>query len=250
LGRGRGTVSEYAPGAVEQYAAVAAVTRRGRPWQISVLKLFVRGYLPTKEDLVREAFHELLRDDVSGPEEKSPLDCAEQYAAQAVTARSAGPFLRAFRRNLQRARSILEPGSDISAVTTGVIATMTLARIGKPDWTPEAVIELLAAYGLPVAELTDGDRARIAQVFETVLPEVMAGPALDKIAATAPLSRIQAAIPAARLAAAEALAAAGTSFPAPGEDFLDALVAVFALVLIRIEDLGGEQAIIELLGSQ
>lgn len=44
---------------------MASVTRRGLPWQVSVLKLFVRGFLPTNNDLVRQAFHELLTEDLA-----------------------------------------------------------------------------------------------------------------------------------------------------------------------------------------
>jgi len=245
LGRGRGTASEYPPGAVEQYAAVAAVTRRGRPWQISVLKLFVRGHLPSNEDLVRQALHELLIDDVAGQADSS-LDYAETYAAHAVAARGAQPFLRAFRRNLRRAIPVLEPGSDIDSVVTGAIATTTLVRLGQPDWTPEAIIEMLATFGLPVAELTDDDRAGLVWFFDSFLVEVMTGPALDEIAVTAPISRLQSAVPAAHQHAARTLAAVGVALPKPSEDFYDALVAFLAVVLIRIEDLGGDQAVAEL----
>ena len=55
--------SEYPAGAADQYAAVASVMRPGLPWQVSVLKLPVRGHLPVNHDLVRQALRELLAPD-------------------------------------------------------------------------------------------------------------------------------------------------------------------------------------------
>lgn len=75
----------------------------------------------------------------------------------------------------------------------------------------------------------------------------MTGPVLAEVAAKAPLDRIQAAIPAARRAAAEGLAGIGPGLPL-GEDLGAALVVAFALALIRIEDLGGGEALTERFG--
>ncbi len=48
---------------------------------------------------------------------------------------------------------ILAPGTEIEPVVTGVITTLTLARIGEPDWSPGALAEMVAAFGLPIAEM-------------------------------------------------------------------------------------------------
>jgi hypothetical protein len=247
LGRGLGTVSEYPPGAADQYAAVASVMRRGLPWQVSVLKLLVRGYLPTNENLVRQAFHDLLTDDAADPVGDA-LDYAERLAAQAAASGAARPFLRAFRRNLRRAGQLLEPGTEIEPVVTGVIATLTLARIGEPDWSPDALAEMMAAFGLPIAEMASDDRAGVTRFADMFFTEVTAAPVLAKIAAETPLERIQSTIPQARQAAREAMPGPGSALPRPNE-YLDALLtAYFALVLIRIEDLGGDQAMTERAG--
>ncbi|MGH3305097.1 MAG: hypothetical protein ACRDOK_26205 [Streptosporangiaceae bacterium] len=241
LGRGRGTFSEYPPGAADQYAAVASVMRRGRPWQVSVLKLLARGHMPADETLVRRAFHDLL----AVPEQlpgQDALGYAEQVAAGAANTLAGRPFLRAFERNLRRSAQILEPGTQIGAVAVGVVATLTLARIGEPQWSQEALIEMIAAHGIPVGEMTDDRRADLARFAEAFFIQVTASAALAQIAAESPLRRIQTAIPQARVVVAEALAGFGRDFPQPGEDIAEVLTAAAALILIRIEDLGGDEA--------
>lgn len=182
LGRGRGTVSEYPPGAVDQYAAVASVMRRGRAWQVSVLKLFVRGHLPTNENLVRQALHDLLAP-LEAPPSEDALDYAERVAAQTAAAPFARPFLRAYERNLRRSPQILEDGTQIRAVAMGVLTTLTLVRSGTPAWSPEALTELLAAHGVPVAALADDERERLALYADAFCTTVLTGPGLAQFAA-------------------------------------------------------------------
>lgn len=57
--------------------------------------------------------------------------------------------------------------------------------------------------------------------------------------------RILAAIPEAR-ATVEEVFAGSRGFPAPPEDIADVLTALAALVLVRIEDLGGGNAVAQL----
>jgi len=244
LGRGRGTASEYPPGAADQYAAVAAVMRRGRSWQVSVLKLLARGHLPTDENLVRQALRELLAAPDPSPGE-DPLDYAERVAGEVAAAPVSRPFIRAYERNLRRSAQLLEPGTRIGEVVMGVLATLTRIRAGEAGWSYEALAEMLAAHGVPVAGLPDDDRARLAQFAETFVITVLAGPGLAQVAAQAPLPRIRAAIPQARADAQAALAALN-GLPQPGEDIIDALTVFRALIHIRIEDLGGDEAIAEL----
>jgi hypothetical protein len=247
LGRGRGTTSAYPPGAVEQYAAVASVMRRGLPWQIAVLKLLVRGYLPADEDLVRVAFHDLLAADVPGPGEDA-LGCAERIASRVVASGSGQPFLRAFRRNLLRSAAIFEPGSEIGAAVAGVVATLNLAVMGEPDWSEGALAEMMAAFGIPVGAMTDDDRAALTRFADIYLREIMPGPVLVGVAAEAPMSRIQGAVPRAREAAGEIQHGSGEGeLPPFSEDIADVVTACMALVLIRIEDLGGDDVVAEIL---
>jgi hypothetical protein len=238
--------SEYPPGAVDQYAAVAAVMRRGRPWQISVFMLLVRGYLPADRGLVRQAYAELLRPLSAGPTGDA-LDYAEQVAARTVEAGTARPFLRAFERNLRRSRHVLEPGTDTTtAAATGAMATLVLLVTGQPEWSADALIELMAAYGFPVGELSGDERQVLARFATAIADQLLSGAALARVAAEAPLERIQAAVPWARDTTREVLDSISRTFPRPGEDIEDMLTAVTALIHVRTEDLGGDDAIADL----
>ena len=78
-----------------------------------------------------------------------------------------------------------------------------------------------------------------------VLTDIAAGPVLANTAAKTPARRIQAAVPQAREALSEFLAATVGKLPRLSDDIADVLTAVFAVLLIRIEDLGGEDAMRE-----
>jgi hypothetical protein len=245
LGRGRGTVSEYPPGAADQYAAVASVMRRGRPWQVSVLKLLARGLLPADQALARRAFRDLLTPPKSRPDQDA-LDYAEQLAADAARSPFGRTFLRAFERNLRNSAQILEPGAQLSQVALGVTATLTLAFAGEPAWSQEALIEMIAAYGMPVADLSDDDRAGLARFAESFFTRVTAWGCLADIAAESSLQRVLAVVPQARLTVSEAFTALSSDIPQLDEDIAEVFIAMAALMLVRIEDLGGDEAIAEL----
>jgi hypothetical protein len=212
---------------------------------VSVLKLLVRGYLPTDETLVRRAFHELLAPP-EGARGQDALDYAEQVAADAVRTPYGRLFLRAFERNLRRSAQILEPGTQLRPVAVGVAATLTLACTGEQEWSQEALVEMIAAYGIPVADMTDDDRAGLARFAEAFFTQVAAFASLAHTAAGSVLPRIQAAIPRARVTVEEAFVGLGVNLPRSGEDITEVLIALAALILIRIEDLGGDDAIAEL----
>jgi hypothetical protein len=245
LGRGTGTVSEYPAGAAEQYAAVASVMRRGRPWQISVLKLLARGFLPADQALALRAFQDLLTPPKLGPGQDA-LDYAEQMAAYAARAPFGRACLRAFERNLRCSAQILEPGTQLSQVALGVVATLALVGAGEPAWSQEALIEMIAAYGIPVGGLSDGDRAGLARFAEAFFTLVTACGRLADTATESSLQRVLAAVPQARVTVAEALAALNGGNPQLDEEVVEVLVALAALMFVRIEDLGGDEAIAEL----
>jgi hypothetical protein len=245
LGRGRGTVSEYPPGAADQYAAVASVMRRGRPWQVSVLKLLARGFLPADQTLARRAFQDLLTPPKLGPGQDA-LDYAEQMAADAARAPFGRACLRAFERNLRRSAQILEPGTQLSQVALGVAATLTLAGAGEPAWSQEALIEMIAAYGIPVGSLSDDDRAGLARFAEAFFTRVTACGRLADTATEGSLQRVLAAVPQARVTVGEALAPLSDRIPRLDQDIAEVLIALAALTLVRIEDLGGDEAMAEL----
>jgi hypothetical protein len=245
-GRGRGTVSEYPPGAADQYAAVAAVMRRGRPWQVSVLKLLVRGHLPTNENLIRRAFREILATPAAQGPWADALDYAEEAAAQAAATRFARPILHAFERNLRHCPGILEPGTSVPAAALGVVATLALALAGQPQWTPEALLELLAAYGIPVADMDNDARDSVTRFAEDFFTLINPGPALSQLATEIPMGELLAAIPRARDAGPQMFTGISEDLPPPNEDIADVLTAMHALLLARIDRLGGDEAIAEL----
>lgn len=245
LGRGRGTASEYPAGAADQYAAVASVMRPGLPWQVSVLKLLARGHLPVNHDLVRQALGEMLAPDPAEPGADA-LDHAERLAARTAGTPAGRSFLRAFKRNLHRSAALLEPGAEVGSVATGALATLVLAAAGEPAWSTEALAEMMAALGFPVAEMTDEDREGLARFAGVFVTEVSSVPLLAAAAGQVPLSRIMLAVPLARKTVTEPLRDPGQGLPPLNEDVSDVLTVYVALMLIRIEDLGGDKAMAEL----
>lgn len=244
LGRGRGTASGYPAGAADHYAVVAAVMRRGRPWQISVLKLVSRGYLPADQGLVRRAFEDLLS--LPAPAAgQDALDYAEQIAAGAERSPVGRSFLRAFERNLRQSAQILEPGTSLRPVALGVLATLTLAAVGEPSWSEAAIVEMIAAYGVCVGGMTDDERGGLASFADAFFTQVTGRGSLLDTASQGSLPRILAAIPDAR-ATVEEVFVGSRGFPAPPEDIADVLTALAALVLVRIEDFGGGDAVAQL----
>jgi hypothetical protein len=86
----------------------------------------------------------------------------------------------------------------------------------------------------------------LAQFVGAFITEVSSGPRLAAVAAQVPLSRIMLTVPLARKAVAEMLRDPGKGLLPPNEDFEDMLTVFAALLLIRIEDLGGGEAVTEL----
>jgi hypothetical protein len=250
LGRGRGSVTEYPPGAADQYAAVAGVMRRGRPWQVAVLMLLARGTLPADEQLLRAAFRDVLAPDPAKPGEDS-LSRAERVAALAVAAPAVRPFVQVMRSNLNRCSPMLDPGSAISSVAEGAVATIFLAAAGDRSWSDGALAEMLAALGAPVAGMEHEELAQAVRMADTWMGELVSGPALAAVAATAPASRILASVPAARETLAEIRRGPDPALPRRLDpQVIDILSALTALILIRIEDLGGIDTVMTRLAAR
>jgi hypothetical protein len=126
------------------------------------------------------------------------------------------------------------------------MATLVLAAAGEPAWSAEALAEMMAALGFPVAEMTDEDREGLARFAGIFVTEVSSGSLLAAVADQAPLSRIMLAVPLARKTVTEPLCDPGQGLPPLNEDFTDVLTVYAALMLIRIEELGGDEAMAEL----
>jgi hypothetical protein len=196
-------------------------------------------------DLVRQALREVVEADPAEPGADA-LDHAERVAAQTAGTRAGRSFLRAFERNLRRSTSLLEPGADVSSVAAGALATLFLTAAGEPAWSTEALAEMMAALGFPVAQMTEEDRQGLGRFADVFVTEVFSGPLLAAVADRTPLSRITLAVPAARRIVTEILGALGRGLPPLNEDVSDVLAVFVALMLIRIEELGGDEAMAEL----
>jgi hypothetical protein len=105
---------------------------------------------------------------------------------------------------------------------------------------------MIAAYGIPVGALNDDDRAGLARFAEAFFTRVTACGRLTDTAAESSIERLLAAVPQARATVAEAFAALSGGNPPLDDDIAEILIAMAALMLVRIEDLGGDEAIAEL----
>ena len=245
LGRGRGTVSEYPADAVNQYTAVASVMRRGLPWQVSVLKLLVRGHLPRDHDLVRQALHALLVLDSAEPGSDA-LDHAERIAAQTAATPVGRSFLYAFERNLRRSAFPLEPGAE------DPLRRKRCPGHHDPSCNWRASLEHGGSRGDdggngPPRHRDDGRRPPWPRPVRRHLhyrglcrafacQSRSPGPAEPDHFGGADGAE----------AHTEMLHEPGKGLPLPNEDFNDVLTVFAALMLIRIEDLGGDDAMTEL----
>jgi len=62
------------------------------------------------------------------------------------------------------------------------MATLNLLLTGEPEWGTDALIEMMAAYGIAVGEMTSDDRAGLARYANSFSAEVMSGAVLAQIA--------------------------------------------------------------------
>jgi len=131
-------------------------------------------------------------------------------------------------------------------VTQRFAADIGLPSAGEPAWSTEALAEMMAALGFPVAQMTEEDRQGLGRFADVFVTEVFSGPLLAAVADRTPLSRITLAVPAARRIVTEILGALGRGLPPLNEDVSDVLAVFVALMLIRIEELGGDEAMAEL----
>lgn len=117
LGR-RGFTSRYPDGAIDQYAAVASVMRRGQDWRAAGLMLIGRGHLVAREDTFR-----LLLDYLFTPDTgiSDPLEYADEQMAAAAGQPLFKRIARIAQRNISAAK-LADPvtGCEIDAETAAV----------------------------------------------------------------------------------------------------------------------------------
>lgn len=189
LGRGRGTEVVYPDDMAERCRQVATRMRRGRPWQMVAFSLFAGG-VELPEETIRAAYRWALTVEV--PADSDELDAAERGVDQllsTVAGRRIEGLVAA-----QVKRSGVAQGEPPAAVARGVLTNLFLVQLGAEVADDQAMIELLAGIGLPIAELPPDERVAAARFMDAALSafsfDEMAG-----VAEHAPLDELRAAIP-------------------------------------------------------
>lgn len=229
----RGFGSRYPPGAVEQYAAVASVMRRGLDWRVAGLQLISRGYLPVREGTFRLLLNFLLPDDVDSDD---PLGRAEEEFGQAGGNRLFEKMSRVAQKNLASAK-VVDPvtGQNVSgeAAAAGAMIWTLAAMLGEP--LPEGSAEEIAgASGLISPALPETERRERIRYTEAVFSGPSTFRALSAAAQTVEPARLQSIILGMR-----EIAACGPFEGVLPEQWMDMLLVATALTVTTIEDLGG-----------
>lgn len=228
LGQGQGTVSEYPPNMVERCLVVAPLMRRGVPWQQVALTLFA-GDVELPEETVRAAYRWAYESDIGSRGDE--LDAAEAAVEQMSHTRAGRRLERAIAHKIKR--SGLFPDEDPVEIARSVLTLANLVRFGGPIAEPEAVIEMVAGFGVPVEELSEDDRDRAAEVLETFLSRCSCEEILELIDRVA-LSELSDALPECREALALAPADIVRLIPDPVAQMIVALLAPSLLHVQRV----------------
>ena len=189
LGRGRGTEVIYPADMAERCRQVAKRMRRGQPWQLVAFSLFADG-VELPEETIRAAYRWALRIEVPG--ESDELDMAECGVGQLLST-VAGRRLEALLA-AQVKRSGVAQEEPPRAVARSVLTNLFLVQLGGEVASDEAMIEMLAGMGLPIAELPPNERVQVAQFMDAVLGAFSFDELAD-VAEGAPVEELRAAIP-------------------------------------------------------
>ena len=151
LGR-RGFTSRYPDGAIDQYAAVASVMRRGQDWRAAGLMLIGRGHLVAREETFR-----LLLDYLFAPDTgiSDPLEFADEQMAAAAGQPLFKRIARIAQRNISAAK-LTDPvtGCEIDAETAAVsVMARGVATMLGEAMPRDAAEETAAAWGMITADL-------------------------------------------------------------------------------------------------
>jgi hypothetical protein len=225
----------YPVGAVDRYAAVASVMRRGRDWRLAGLMLIGQGHLPAREATFRFLLDFLIPIDLEVADD--PLAIAEEEFKQFAGSPFHGILDRIIKRNLTLAK-ITDPvtGKDIhiDSVTSGVITQILAALLGAqlPDGAAE---EIAAAWGLIEEDLSGEERAKRVNFVEAIFAALT----FEELSRT-----VQAVIPAQLQAVVIELRQIVDTYPINGlelipKELLDIFLVITGLTIATIEDLGG-----------
>ncbi|MHB8290625.1 MAG: hypothetical protein ACYDEY_15640 [Acidimicrobiales bacterium] len=164
-------------------------TRRGQPWQLVAFSLFATGTdLP--EETIRAAYY--LAFTIEVPADRDQLDAAEYGVGQMLLTTVGCRLERLLTTQVKR--SGVAPCEPPSAVAHSVLANLFLLQLGDDVANDEAMIELFAAIGLPIAEQPSSERFQAARLMDAVLGSFFLDELAD-VAETAPVEELRSAIP-------------------------------------------------------
>jgi hypothetical protein len=189
LGRGLGTEVVYPDDMAERCRQVAKRMRRGQPWQMVAFSLFAGG-IDLPEETIRTAYRWALT--IETPADSDELDVAERGVDQLLST-VAGRRLEGLVA-AQVKRSGVAQGESPGAVARSVLTNLFLVQLGGEVANEQAIIELLAGMGVPIAELPPDERIQAARFMDAVL-SAFSFDELAGIAQQAPVDELRAAIP-------------------------------------------------------
>ncbi len=234
LGR-HGFTSRYPDGAIDQYAAVAAVMRRGQDWRAAGLMLIGRGHLVAREDTFRLLLDYLFTVDT---DVSDPLEYADEQMAAVAGQPLFKRISRIAQRNI-RAAKLTDPvtGCEIDAETAAVsVMARGLATMLGETMPRDAAEETAAAWGMIDADLPPEVRTHRIDFVNALSDHVLTFEHLSAVARSVDPVRLQAAISELRRDLSGPPQQVLKLLPAV---WADTLVIAVALATIAIEDLGG-----------
>ena len=234
LGR-RGFTSRYPDGAIDQYAAVASVMRRGQDWRVAGLMLIGRGYLVACEETFRMLLDYLFTPDTGISD---PLEFADEQMAAAAGQPLFKRIARIAQRNI-RAAKITDPvtGCEIDAETAAVsVMARGVATMLGEAMPRDAAEETAAAWGMITADLPADVREHRIDVVNALADNVLTFEQLAATARTVDPVRLQAVVREFRHSALEQPQQVLKLLPAI---WADTLIITVAVATVAIEDLGG-----------
>ena len=234
LGR-RGFTSHYPDGAIDRYAAVASVMRRGQDWRAAGLMLIGRGHLVAREETFR-----LLLDYLFTPD--TGISDLLEYADEQIAAAAGQSLFKRIARIAQRnisAAKLTDPvtGCDIDAETAAVsVMARGVATMLGEAMPRDAAEETAAAWGMITADLPADVREHRIDVVNALADNVLTFEQLAATARTVAPVRLQAVIREFRQSALKQPEQVLKLLP---PIWRDTLIITVALATIAIEDLGG-----------
>jgi len=229
LGR-HGFTSRYPDGAIDQYAAVASVMRRGQDWRAAGLMLIGRGHLVAREKTFR-----LLLDYLFTPETRisftpeTRISDPLEYADEQMAAAAGQPLFKRIARIAQR---------NISAAETAAISVMVrgVATMLGEAMPRDAAEETAAAWGMITADLPADMREHRIDIVNALADNVLTFEQLSATARSVDPARLRAVVREYRQPALDQPEQVLKPLP---PIWRETLIITVALATIAIEDLGG-----------